>query len=127
MEMESIIRRKRVERQKRKYPTESHLLSETMQVDIWSETSPDGDKTILWGLSRVDSSDETKSYRRLTIDQLIDEVPLVLAKFASACSGVESEPRREELFTLASDLAELVKKRLSNGEDKSEKRSVLNF
>ena len=115
---------------KRAYPTEQHQLTETMMLDVWSEKTRDGTPAVLWSISRIDSTDESKSFRRLTVDQLSDELPLFVAKVAAAFSGIESLPKsqRESLRQLAIAMADLVQKREMNGEDKpSETGSVLNF
>jgi len=118
------------ETKKRAYPTEQHLLTESMMLDVWQEKTSKGEPVILWSISRIDSSDETKTYRRLTVDQLSDELPLFVAKVCAAFSGIESLPKsqQESLYDLAKAFAEIVKNRQMNGEEKaSETGSLLNF
>ena len=128
--MGRIFRAFKSKKKDRNYPIESHLLTNSMQVDVWVDKSENGSETVLWSISRVDSSDESKSYRRLTIDQLIDELPLFIAKVSAAFSGIDSlsTSQKESLHELALAFADIVKSRQMNGEEKaSDKRSVLGF
>ena len=127
--MKSIFNRLKA-RKVRNYPTETHQLTETLQLDLWTGKF-NGEEQVLWCISRTDpDSEEGRTYRRLTVEQL-SECPLFLAKVCAAFSGIESlsDTERASLRELATGFAKLASEQSMNGEDEaSEKKArVLQF